>query len=202
MTRESITVVMSSEKLFSHCARNVRQWNDVLHAHPSRISSTKCNKHNGKTVNAIYLPLDLKWLLDRTTWGLGIVALATKTTWIKCPNFENFGVWVLPFWLVCYPQNKCARQLVEQTMRMDASIWGRNLSLDPFCLAIASKSNVVDNKCWIGERVRSICFWIAKSLQSPKWLGVSRRVGQACAGGDVRLSVVRNTANASFHKWC
>jgi len=30
--------------------------------------------------------------------------------------------------------------LVEQTMRMDTSIWARNLSSDPFYLAIASKS--------------------------------------------------------------
>jgi len=45
------------------------------------------------------------------------------------------------------------------------------LSSDPFYLAIASKSNVVDNKYWIRERVRLIYFWIAKLLQSLKWAG-------------------------------
>ena len=50
-------------------------------------------------------------------------------------------------------------------------------SSDPSCLTVVSKSNVVDNKCQIGERVRLLHFWIAKSLQSPKWLGVSWHVG-------------------------
>jgi len=36
--------------------------------------------------------------------------------------------------------------LVEQTMPIDTNIWARNLSSDPFYLAIARKSNVVDNK--------------------------------------------------------
>jgi len=36
--------------------------------------------------------------------------------------------------------------LVEWMMPMDTSIWARNLPLDPFYLAIAIKSNVVDNK--------------------------------------------------------
>jgi len=38
------------------------------------------------------------------------------------------------------------KALVEWTMPMDTSIWARNLSSDPFYLAIASKSNVVDKK--------------------------------------------------------
>ena len=37
-------------------------------AHLSRIFHTKCNKHNAKTINAFCLSLDLKGLLERTTW--------------------------------------------------------------------------------------------------------------------------------------
>jgi len=44
------------------------------------------------------------------------------------------------------PTKQMRKALVEQTMPMDTSIWARNLSSDPFCLAIASESNVVDNK--------------------------------------------------------
>jgi len=45
------------------------------------------------------------------------------------------------------PTKQIPEALVERTMPMDASNWARNLSLDPFCLAHASKSNVVDNTC-------------------------------------------------------
>jgi len=45
------------------------------------------------------------------------------------------------------PTKQMRKALVEWTMPMDASIWARNLSSDPFYLAVASKSNVVDNKC-------------------------------------------------------
>jgi len=45
------------------------------------------------------------------------------------------------------PTKQMREALVERAMPMDASIWARNLSLDPFCPAVASKSNVVDNKC-------------------------------------------------------
>jgi len=44
------------------------------------------------------------------------------------------------------PTKQIPEALVERTMPMDTSIWARNLSLDPFCLAIASESYVVDNK--------------------------------------------------------
>jgi len=44
------------------------------------------------------------------------------------------------------PTKQMRTALVEWTMLMDTSIWARNLSLDPFYLAIASKSNIVDNK--------------------------------------------------------
>jgi len=44
------------------------------------------------------------------------------------------------------PTKQMRKALVEWTMPMDTSIWARNLSSDPFYLAIASKSNVVDNK--------------------------------------------------------
>jgi len=59
-TRESVTMVMSSDKLFLQCMQNIRQWNDALHAHPSRIFHTKCDEHNGKTVNAMRLSLALR----------------------------------------------------------------------------------------------------------------------------------------------
>jgi len=45
------------------------------------------------------------------------------------------------------PTKQMPEALIERTMPMDASSWARNLSLDPFYLACASKSNVVDNKC-------------------------------------------------------
>ena len=45
------------------------------------------------------------------------------------------------------PTKQMREALVERTMPMDTSTWARNLSLDPFCLAIASESNVVDDKC-------------------------------------------------------
>jgi len=44
------------------------------------------------------------------------------------------------------PTKQMRKALVEWTMPMDTSIWARDLSSDPFYLAIASKSNVVDNK--------------------------------------------------------
>jgi len=44
------------------------------------------------------------------------------------------------------PTKQMPEALVERTMPMDTSIWACNLSSDPFYLAIASKSNVVDNK--------------------------------------------------------
>jgi len=44
------------------------------------------------------------------------------------------------------PTKQMRKALVEWTMPMDTSIWARNLSSDPFYLAIASKSNVVDKK--------------------------------------------------------
>jgi len=44
------------------------------------------------------------------------------------------------------PTKQMRKALIEWTMPMDTSIWARNLSLDPFFLAIASKSNIVDNK--------------------------------------------------------
>jgi len=44
-------------------------------------------------------------------------------------------------------------------------------------------------------RKSEINLWIAKSFQSPKWLGVSRRVGQARPGGAAGLSVIRNGAD-------
>jgi len=69
-----------------------------------------------------------------------------KTTWIKYPNFENFGVWVLLILAGVSPTKQMRKALVEWTMPMDTSIWARNLSSDPFYLAIASKSNIVDNK--------------------------------------------------------
>ena len=40
----------------------------------------------------ISLSLRLKGRLEGTTWGLEIVAAATKTTRIKYPIIENFGV--------------------------------------------------------------------------------------------------------------
>jgi len=45
------------------------------------------------------------------------------------------------------PTKQMPEALVERTMPMDTSIWARNLSSDPFNLAIANKSNIVDNKC-------------------------------------------------------
>jgi len=45
------------------------------------------------------------------------------------------------------PTKQMPEALVEWTMPIDTSIWACDLSLDPFCLAVASKSNVVDNKC-------------------------------------------------------
>jgi len=44
------------------------------------------------------------------------------------------------------PTKQMREALVDWTMPMDTSIWARNLSLDPFYLAIASKFNIVDNK--------------------------------------------------------
>jgi len=44
------------------------------------------------------------------------------------------------------PTKQMHEALVERTMPMDTSIWARNLSLDPFYLAVASKSNIGDNK--------------------------------------------------------
>jgi len=44
------------------------------------------------------------------------------------------------------PTKQMREALVEWTMPMDTSIWARNPSSDPFYLAIASKSNIVDNK--------------------------------------------------------
>jgi len=44
------------------------------------------------------------------------------------------------------PTKQMREALVERTIPMDTSIWARNLSLDPFYLVIASKSNIVDNK--------------------------------------------------------
>jgi len=44
------------------------------------------------------------------------------------------------------PTKQIHEALVERTMPMDTSIWAHNLSSDPFYLAIASKSNVVDTK--------------------------------------------------------
>jgi len=45
----------------------------------------------------VSLSLRLKGRLEGTTGGLEIVVQATKTTRIKHPIFENFGVWVLLF---------------------------------------------------------------------------------------------------------
>jgi len=45
------------------------------------------------------------------------------------------------------PTKQMRKALVEWTMPMDTIIWARNLSSDPFYLAVASESNVVDNKC-------------------------------------------------------
>jgi len=44
------------------------------------------------------------------------------------------------------PAKQMPEALVEPTMPMDTISWARNLSSDPFHLAIASKSNNVDNK--------------------------------------------------------
>jgi len=44
------------------------------------------------------------------------------------------------------PTKQMRKALVEWTMPMDKNIWAHNLSSDPFYLAIASKSNVADNK--------------------------------------------------------
>jgi len=44
------------------------------------------------------------------------------------------------------PTKQMPEALVERTMPTDTSNWARNLSSDPFYPAIASKSNVVDNK--------------------------------------------------------
>jgi len=44
------------------------------------------------------------------------------------------------------PTKQMHEALVERRMPMDTSIWAHNLSLEPFYLAIASKSNIVDNK--------------------------------------------------------
>jgi len=44
------------------------------------------------------------------------------------------------------PTKRMPKALVERTMPMDTSIWAHNLSSDPFYLAIASKSNILDNK--------------------------------------------------------
>jgi len=43
------------------------------------------------------------------------------------------------------PTKQMREALVEWTMPIDASIWAHVLSSDPFYLAIASKSNVVDD---------------------------------------------------------
>jgi len=45
------------------------------------------------------------------------------------------------------PTKQMRKALVEWTMPMDTIIWARNLVSDPFYLAVANKSNIVDNKC-------------------------------------------------------
>jgi len=51
-----------------------------------------------------------------------------------------------PFLAGASPTKQMRKALIEWTMPVDTSIWARNLSSDPFYLAIASKSNIVDNK--------------------------------------------------------
>jgi len=108
--------------------RNVRQWNVVLHAYPSRISHTKCNKHNRKTVNATHLSLDLKGLLERTTWGLKIAMLTNENNTDKISELRELRSVGAPILAGVSPTKQMHEALVEQTMLMDTSIWARNLS--------------------------------------------------------------------------
>jgi len=86
-----------------------------------------------------------KDFLRDNSWGLEIIELTNENNADKISELWELRSVGTPIAGVS-PTKQMPEALVEQTMLMNTRIWARNLSLDPFYLAIASKSNIVDNK--------------------------------------------------------
>jgi len=84
--------------------------------------------------------------LEMTSWGLEIVDLSNKNNTDKVSELWELQSVSTPILAGVSPTKQMPEALIERTMLMDTSIWAHNLLSDPFYLAIASKSNVVDNK--------------------------------------------------------